>query len=363
MRLTKVLQSAYLKLFMAVILASTVASCSDSDKETVRMRFVNGTLVLNEGSFMKANASISFISNETNEVTSEIFKLVNGSNAVLGDVLQDLVIKGSDAYIVMNNSHQIHIVDAETFEWKRTIDGLSSPRFGVIHGKNLFVTQWGENGSVVVIDTESMAIVKTIPVGSGPEGIIAHNNKIWVANSGGFGFDNTISVIDPATLEVEIVIETPDKPNHLTVDKNNNIWATCHGLVEYDESWNITNQTPSRLVKISSSSMQIEKDLLVSDSDHATKIDTSPDKSTIYVLNSSGIYSVDIDGTLFPSTPLVDGYFYSFNVNPTTGKIFTCDAGNWSSAGSIKIFNPETQEIEATITEGIGIGPNKLVFR
>lgn len=363
MRLKLVPQSAFLRLFMAIILATSVASCSDSDKETIKMRFVNGTLVLNEGSFRNANASISFISNETNEATSEIFKLVNGSSAVLGDVLQDLVIKGSDAYIIMNNSHQVHIVDAETFEWKRTIDELNSPRFGAFHGKYLFVTQWGENGSVVVIDTESMAIVKTIAVGSGPEGIIAHENKIWVANSGGFGFDNTISVIDPATLEVESIIETPDKPTHLTIDKNNNIWAICYGLVEYDESWNITNQRPSRLVNISPSSMQIEKDLHVSDTDHATKIDISPDKSTIYVLNNSGIYSVDIDGTLFPATPLVDGYFYSFNVNPTTGKIFTCDAGNWSSAGSIKIFNPETQEIEATITDGIGIGPNKLVFR
>src|SRR4051812_21182353 len=56
------------------------------------------------------------------------------------------------------------------------------------------------DNSVIVIDTTSLTVVKTIAIGSAPEGlaISADGTKLWVANSGSTTFG--IGVVDLNTL-------------------------------------------------------------------------------------------------------------------------------------------------------------------
>jgi len=69
----------------------------------------------------------------------------------------------------------------------------------------LFVTNQ-DDGTVSVIDTESLKSVAVIPVGDKPEGISTHpdGQHVYVAN----WFDNNVSVIDTKSLKVINTIAT-----------------------------------------------------------------------------------------------------------------------------------------------------------
>jgi len=74
-----------------------------------------------------------------------------------------------------------------------------------LNDKRLFVTNQ-DDGSVSVIDTDTLKEVGLIEVGNKPEGISTHpdDRHVYVAN----WFDNTVTVIDGKTLQVVDTIKT-----------------------------------------------------------------------------------------------------------------------------------------------------------
>jgi YVTN family beta-propeller protein len=74
-----------------------------------------------------------------------------------------------------------------------------------LNDSRLFVTNQ-DDGSVSVIDTETLKEIALIEVGNKPEGINTHpdDRHVYVAN----WFDNTVSVIDAKTFKVLDTIKT-----------------------------------------------------------------------------------------------------------------------------------------------------------
>ena len=118
-----------------------------------------------------------------------------------------------------------------------------------------------------------MSVTSTIKAGTGPEGILVSNNKIWVANGGGFTVDSTVLVIDPVTDNVIKTIFVGHNPKELVEDANGNIWVLCYGYIQYDTDWNISVETLSKLVKISSSDYSVQKEIVLAAGTHPFHLD------------------------------------------------------------------------------------------
>ncbi|MBC7641828.1 MAG: hypothetical protein H7174_05740, partial [Flavobacterium sp.] len=122
------------KLFLITIISVLfLVSCSKDELEvpvyTSKGTYDSGVLVLNEGAFMSSNSSVSFISFDLNTVQNNIFSLANPS-LVLGDVAQSIGFNGDLAYIVVNNSNKIRIVNRYTMANVAVITaGLNNPRY------------------------------------------------------------------------------------------------------------------------------------------------------------------------------------------------------------------------------------------
>lgn len=360
-------QKISVKILMILMISSLNIACSDDDDNSSEASYKNGAIIINEGAFNNSNASVSYLNYSNQEVTGNIFKAVNGSDAVLGDVLMDMTVTNNEAFLVLNSSNYISVVNSETFKWVTNIDNLNNPRFIAKHNNYLYVTQWGvSTGGVTVINPQGYEIVNTIETGLGTEGILVHDNLIWVANSGGYATDSTVSIIDPSSNTVTSTITTPNGPRHFAVDVNNNIWVVCYGAVTYDSEppYAITNETPSYLVQISADSKKIIKELKISDTNHSSHISISPNGKTIYTDDSRGIFATPIDATVFPTEPFIknSGDFYGFSIHPENGDIYTFIVPAWDRAGSIKVYNPEEGKLTQTINDGIGIGPSKIIF-
>ena len=113
--------------------------------------------MINEGNFQDADGSISFINPDDGSVKQDLFGSVNNGLA-LGDVVQSMTIDDDFAYVVVNNSNKIEVVNANTFVSEHTIQGLSLPRyFTTLNGKG-YVTEWvnySDPGRVTIIDIET----------------------------------------------------------------------------------------------------------------------------------------------------------------------------------------------------------------
>ena len=212
-------------LILLTVLSVSFSSCDDDDNKP-KGQFEQGVLVVNEGNFQDANGTISHISPD-GTVTQDLFGTVNNGLA-LGDVVQSMSIEGEFAYIVVNNSNKMEVVNANTFEAEYTLNNVLLPRyFTALDGKG-YLTEWvsfSEPGRVAIIDLQNHVVTESITTDFGAENIIAHQGKLYVSNN----FTNTVSVIDPVGKAVIKTIEVGNSPGEFLVDKQNMLWVICAG--------------------------------------------------------------------------------------------------------------------------------------
>jgi YVTN family beta-propeller protein len=325
----------------------------------------NGAFIANEGTFGQANASVSFYSFSGDSVRNSVYSAVN--KHPLGQLLQSLHIFNGKIYMMLNLSDTVKIANASDFKSAGTITGLSSPRYMTSYNvKNKgYITQWGEGGVVKVVDLRNNSVLKTIKVGMGPEQAIVANGYILVCNGGAYDHDSTVSVIDPATDQLLQTVDVGDNPKEMVIDRNNNIWVICYGYIQYDGSFNIIRETPSKLVKLSGSSFLKLGEYVISPTQHPQHIDISKDKSVVYYgggFGYAGIYAMNIDATATPFMPLIDGskYFYGFNVNPANGELYACDATDFTSPGVLYRYSPQGSMLGQY---SVDVAPNGVLFK
>lgn len=211
--------------FISILLTSCVKEPQPPEKG--KQGPLGGKIVvLNEGLFQQNNASITLIDPETGEVTQNWFQLTYGQP--LGDTGNDLVLYGNKMYIIINVSGTIEVIDITSGDYLGQIllqenQQSKQPRYGIGVQGNLWVSCF--DGTIAVIDTTSLSVSNTIPVGRNPEGLVQNGNKVWVANSGGLdypNYDTTVSVIDIATqTEVEKITVGPNSAQVASDDYGN----------------------------------------------------------------------------------------------------------------------------------------------
>ncbi len=329
------------------ILASTLlfASCSndDSTDDNVPLGIYDkGVLVLNEGNFGTPNASVSYISNDFT-VLNDIFGIENNDKK-LGDVAQSLSFSDDKAFIVINNSNVVEVVNRYTFKSLATItENLKNPRYSVVLNGKLYVTN-SSSKAVTVYDAKTFTYLQTIAIDKTAEKIITANGKLYVMN-GVYGGGNTITVVNPQSDNAMSVITVENGVNSIE-EKNGFVYALC-GNSDRSKLFKIDTKTDTAT---SFESTVIKK---------ALNMDIDGDR--IYYTQGTGVYAMALNATTFSETPLFSvidnswSTFYGFNV--IDGKIYSADANGFTAAGIVKIFSVTGTELK---TVSVGIGPNSF---
>ncbi|NOQ27128.1 MAG: hypothetical protein GQ564_17345 [Bacteroidales bacterium] len=347
-------------LFLFLSITIFLSSCDDDDDDiTISGIFSDGAFITNEGAYGAGNGSVSFYSYSGDTITNEIFKTVN--NRSLGDVVQSLTKFDNKIYIVVNVSNKVEVVNSEDFTEYGVITDLNSPRYFMgINNEKGYVTQWGEEGIVNVIDLTTLSITKTITVGAGAEQMILHNDLVYVSNSGGYANNNTISIIDTKTDEVTKTITLDgDSPRDFVLDANNDIWVLCAGYTDYSDM----SQTPSKLIRIDPTTNEVAESIIIAETIHPTCLEISKNGNNLFYgggYGVQGIFKMSIDDDSAPTTPLLNKNFYGFNINPETGNIFAMEAPSFTANGTLWRYKTDGTELGSYEA---GIGPNSAGFK
>jgi YVTN family beta-propeller protein len=299
--------------------------------------YATGVFVWCEGAFNANNGSISWYNPDSAKIVNNLFQSVNGRPA--GDVIQSFALAGDYGIIVANNSGKIEIVNLESFESEKTLTGFSYPRHFAYSGNGSgYLSNGSMQGQVYRIDIKEGKVTDTIEVGMGPEQLLVSGDYLYVANSGGWAADNTVSVIDTKTDKVIKTIVAGDTPVALVADINDNIWVLCRGKVVYNETWTeIIEETESRLVRINPSSLAADREIIIGkkgDYFNPSYLAVSPSGEDLYFGEVDGLFYMGIEDTVQPSGPMTWQQFSSVGIHPLTGLIYALEIVDYTSPGS-----------------------------
>lgn len=336
------------KLSLIVLsIAFIFTSCSsDDDAGTPEPlgNYENGIFVLHEGNFFGGNASVSYISNDFQTVENNVFSSVNLTS--LGDTAQSITFNGNLAYIILNVSNTIEVVNRYTFESVATITGFSSPRYMAISNGKGYVSNWGLNTSseddyVAIVDLSTYSIIDTISSSYLPNEVIAVGDKVYIA-TGIYGNGNELNVINTQTDELEDNITVGNSPDSFQLDSDGDLWVlSSENLIEIDTDTDLILQTIDL-----GSSITFPSDL-------------NFDNGNFYVYAGGSVYKMSETATTFPTASEISGVnFYGMSVR--NGFLYGLDAGDFASNGELKVYDLSTNSQSQLFT--LNIIPSAVYF-
>jgi YVTN family beta-propeller protein len=336
-------------LFTSILALLIFSSCSKEEDNSVKGAYSNGIFIINEGLFFNGTGSVTYFDPDSNLVKQDIFESENGHP--LGNIAQSMTIYNGKGYIVVNNAGTVEVVDIATFKSETTITNLVNPsQFLVIDSKKAYVSDW--IGHIAVVDLTTNTISRTIPAGTGPDAMVKSGNYVYVANSGGFSIDSTVTVIDFTTDNVIKTIKVGDAPSGLVADGNGKIWVLCKG--NGFPGWSQPGDTPGKLVRIDPSSMEIDFTYnFSSKDDHPEKLVINKQKSILYFLFNNAIYDFNIALGSTTPTKLVSRYFYSLGYENKTGYLYASDPKDFVGNGLVFRIKADDGSIVDSISAGI----------
>lgn len=317
---------------------------------------IKGFFLLNEGNMGNNKASLDYFDYETGYYMKNIFAELNPSIVKeLGDVGNDLQIYGNKLYAVINCSNFVEVMDLSTAKHQGVIS-IPNCRYIVFKDQFAYVSSYAgpvaidpnaRLGYVAKVDTATMKVVGECVVGYQPEEMVIVDNKLYVANSGGYrvpNYDNTISVIDLATFTETKKIEVAINLHRLEKDNRGNIYVSSrgdyYGVPSKTFILDPRTETVSDILNpLPSSNMTFCNDFLYLYSTQWS-----------YVTNSNEISYAKVDALtqrVVTKNLITDGTDrqiavpYGIAVNPENNEFFATDAKNYVTPGTLYCFHAD----------------------
>jgi len=302
--------------------------------------YSNGVFILNEGMIGNNSASVSYL-NESGTLENNIFS--NQNNGMeLGDTGQNIGFTEDFAYVVLNYSNEVKVVNRTTFEFITTItDQMVNPRNIAFYEGNGYVTNWGDAADVnddyiAIIDLATNSVTGKIAVAEGPEQIIQKDGFLYVAHEGGYGYGNSISVINLTTNAIEI-INVSDVPSSMKID-DNNLYVLCSGKPDWTG-----DETIAKLYKIDLSNFQNTEEFTFEATEHPGYLGL--DETHLYYLLNKNIYKMALTDVSLPTAAFIEtatnGAEIPYGFDKIDDKLYLSDAVDYVSPGKVFVYGED----------------------
>ena len=315
-----------------------------------------GVLVANEGGFNDGNASVSYFHFEDKSIRQGLFAEVNGRP--LGDVLQSITLLGDKAYLVLNNSQRIEVVDVRTFESLGAIAVPGSPRYFLpVDEETAYVSDLF-GGVVHVLSLSNQAVTLSIPLPQNwAEQMIKVGTEVLVSCPSSFGQppSRQLFVIDTENHVLADSIEVGLSPSAMVEDGGGKIWVLCSGDPD--------TATPGGLYQVDLQNRTVLQSFPFADNNigFAPRLAIDEAGQRLYYTKID-LYAMPVNANELPSEPLIsaDGRdLYGLGIEPATGNIWLGDAGDYKSRQMIYRYDPNGNLLDSALA---GVAPNGFYF-
>ncbi|MCB9294682.1 MAG: hypothetical protein H6559_16410 [Lewinellaceae bacterium] len=347
-----------ISLLLALAATLWLSNCKKDDEQPAGslVEAGAGVLVTNEGGFNDGNASVSYFKFEGKSIEQELFAGVNGRP--LGDILQSMALVGETAYLVLNNSQRIEIVDVNTFESEGAIEVQGSPRYFLpIDDETAYVSDLF-GGVIHVVSLSGRAVTASIPMPQGwTEQMIKVGTEVFVASpsSSGQAPNRQLFVVDSENHVLTDSIEVGLSPTALVQDAGGKLWALCSG--DFDTG------TPGGLYQVDPQTKSVLQSFPFPDNNIGFAPRLAIDQAGQRLFYTKiDLYAMPVNAAALPAAPLIpaDGRgLYGLGIEPGTGYIWLGDAGDYKSRQMIYRYDREGNLLDEALA---GVAPNGFWF-
>ncbi|MBQ6433024.1 MAG: hypothetical protein IJJ94_03640 [Bacteroidaceae bacterium] len=366
--------ATFCKLLAALAL---LAACSNSDPGTDEEPFDaqgRGVFILCEGNFNAGNASLSFYAPDTRRVENAVFQRANDRR--LGDTGQSISLRGSTAYIAVENSGIIWAIDAQTFRVRgQLVAGqtahMTNPRY--IH----FLSDTKAYATdlyapyITVFNPQTMAYVASISTEqpsafgySSTEQMVQYGHEVF---TNCWSYSNKLLVVDTRTDALtDSITLTSWQPKSMVLDARGKLWVVTDG--GYDTEEDSFGDNIPHLYRIDAATHTVELDQALDTDEGGVQLATNPDATVLYLINND-VYRMDITATHVPVRPFIQAErnsrglrhkLYGIGVDHRSGEIYVADAVDYSQAGVVRRYTSEGELVDEF---RVGINPNGFAFK
>ena len=352
-----------LTIIIAAVVAMALTSCREDDvifiPEEVQVSNpefseVGGFYLLNEGNMGSNKCTLDYYDFSTGVYTRNIYGNANPNvPKELGDVGNDLKVYGNRLYAVINCSNKVEVMDKSTAKRIGQVD-IPNCRYIAFHKGYAYVTsyagpvvidpEYDQIGYVAKVDTASLQVVAQCLVGYQPDDIEIVEDKIYVANSGGYrvpNYERTVSVIDIETFKVEETIDVDINLSRLVADKHGGLWIATRGdYYQVESSLYCYDVRKRRIVKhldVPVSNMCIEGDSIYVVSSAWSNV-TMSNRVTFAVIDVTKQEQVS-ENFITDGTEAEIKAPYGVSVNPISHDIYITDARNMVNPGYLHCYD------------------------
>lgn len=337
------------------VISSEIIAVNPHPEKPEAVPSIKGFFLLNEGNMGSNRCTLDYYDYDTGTYHKNIYAERN-PNVVkeLGDVGNDIQIYGNKLYAIINCSHLIEVMDLETAKHITTIS-IPNCRYIVFNKGYAYVSSYAgpvqidpnaRLGYVARIDTTTLQVKDTVNVGYQPEEMVINNNKLYVANSGGYkigNYDRTVSVIDLNTFKETKKIDVAINLHRMKMDKYGDIYVTSRGdyYGVHSNIYIIDTKTDKvrEALNIGASELCISGDSLYA---YCVEWNWDTQENTIsYAIVDTRTEKIVTRNFITDGTEKEIEIPYGIAVNPETKDIIVTDAQNYVTSGYVYCFSPD----------------------
>jgi len=211
--------SHFRSIVFAIVIGIVMVSCNSSPSGPNNSSGNNALFVLN------ANAqNVSRVNLDSATVTNDF--------ATAGDVPADIAVYGSDLLILNSTPPSLEVTDLADGTVKKTVNlPLQSNPYQILVDQDaIYITGWLSN-QLYLVNGLDYSLVDSVEVGVNPQGLIANQDYIFVANSGGYPnySASTVSVVNKSDFTLQKNIQVDLNPQNFAWGPLGNLHVVCTG--------------------------------------------------------------------------------------------------------------------------------------
>lgn len=349
--------------FLLMLTACLMIISCNSENDPMPPPTVSGVFIVNAGNFGQANGELSFYDPVSSAIQNGVVKTANNGSEI-GAGIESFFIHQNMGHIVCNAPDKIEIVDNDLKYAGNPITGLITPRYMAADGILAFVSCWGPFGPffdlpdsyVAVIDLMSRQVIDTVQCGQGPEAVLVHQGKLFIANS----YENSITVYRIGAKTYNC-ITLDAAPQQFEVDSQGRIWVSMGSY------FGVYPSGKTGLAVIDPVNETVQSTLAVPGISDEGQIAINSNRDGLYLMKTEAwpgtgteVWMVNTSSMQLDIAPVVSGdNFYGLGFNKSTDQLLVTDVRAFQGNGQLLVYTASGTLID---TQTTGIGPWQIVF-
>lgn len=361
-------------LSLALLLMTACSDLSDyaTDGEEIKSDTC-GVLILCEGNFNSGNATLSYYNPVSHTVENGVFHRANDRK--LGDTGQSILVNNGKAYIAVENSGIIWGINTSDFKVNGQLTATSNtkitnPRYvHLISNNKAYVTDL-YSPYINIFNPTTFTYLGAIDVSRvqnngycSTEEMVQYGTEVF---TNCWSYSNKILIIDTNTdAVVDEITLTSQQPKCIRLDKNGKLWVITDG--GYATSSDSFGDGIPHLYRIDAKTRAIELDIALDTDEANVQLALNKTADVIYIINND-IYRMNVTASNIPTEPFIkapvdsDGKrhkLYGIGINPINNDIYVADAIDYKQSGMVYRYG-----IDGSLIDNfrVGITPNHFAF-